>query len=602
MAASNCGARTVRLRTNHELAAEGRRYELRVGPMQFGFDPSDRSQLLRLGQQVEAALDDRTIDSAGASGENQQKRARRGLVEILDLTRQLLDSAQVSEQEHARALLLEAVAAVNNLERPPVPETVDFFETPWFFIKRLSRPVGHGRNLADDLQPGDSSDSSRRDPVTSTFWRRPDSIPDQDLYHGFGRTNLLLQSDAVCTYAGAKESFGRNPGFAVECDGVKLKLKFAEVSSEPFAARIFDALGYHADVTDYSPGVKVRYSRRLLQGFNSRKPLETHFTFLRVVPLFTLQLQKSYDPFAFLAGAVLTNGTWCSSQELKSKLFRQPNQTHPEKDTANFRPEFESRIAYLQTVAANVQFKTGKSIGPWDFGDLDHASRRELRGAGLLAAWLGWFDTRFDNTRLRVLRHNGRTELEHYFSDLGGVLGETTGLLYARGELPNAFPWTFTYPIKMNQLFRDPSPIRLRGYKPIAPTAAFAQMTSADARWMGRLVAALTEEQIKQALIVSGFDSAQVRLYLEKLVSRRDQMILDLGLADEIPLCRPSGVNRHFSYDPTSKGSMAVGCDGKVIQARASGSRVIRGKLVKADSQKPAGDRLVRRKPHRALR
>jgi hypothetical protein len=488
------------------------------------------------------------------------------------------------------------------VDRTPLPQTIDFFETPCLFLKRLSRPVGHGRTVADDLQRSDASDSSRRDPQNSTFWRRPQSIPVQDLYHGFGRTNLLLETDPLCTYAGPKESFGRNPGFSVECGELKLKLKFAEISSEPFAARIFDALGYHADITDYSHGVKVRYSRRLFQEFNLRKPLQTHFTFLHVVPLYTLDLQKSYDPFEFIAGAVLTNGTRCSSQELRNRLFREPNRPHPETDTANFRPEFESSIAYLETVPANVQLKTGKSIGPWDFGELDHASKRELRGAALLAAWVGWFDTRFDNTRLRIVRHNGRPELEHYFSDLGGVLGETSGLLYARGELPNAFPWTFTYALKANELITDPAPVRLRGYKPIAPTPAFAEMTCADARWMARLIGALTEEQIKQALVASGFDSAQVRLYLEKLINRRDQMILDLGLANEISLCRPAGIDRHFSYDPALQGNVSVWSGGRVIQAKSSGNRVIRGKLVQADSQEPGRGRNVRRKPHRLLR
>ena len=575
---------TVQVRSNHEHEASEARFELKVGQTEIAFDPKDRAQLLKLERQLEALLNSGTFDSSASIDENEQKRARRGLREIQRLARNLLESSEVSQQRRLRMLLLETVAAVNNLQRPPVPRTIDFFQTPWLFLKRLSRPVGKGRTMADNLVPGLGSDSSLRDPESSTFWRRPASIAGQDLYHGFGRTNLLLESDPLCTYAGPKESFGRNPGFTVECGGLKLKLKFAEISSEPFAVRIFDALGYHADITDYSPGVKVRYSRRLLQEFNSRKPLQTHFTFLRLVPLFTLNLQQSYDPCDFVAGAVLKNGTRCSGQELKRRLFRDPNRPHPERDAANFRPEFESNIAYLQTVPANVQLNSGKSIGPWDFGDLDHASKRELRGAGLLAAWLGWFDTRFDNTRLRLLRHKGQPELEHYFSDLGGVLGETTGLLYARGELPNAFPWTFTYASKTNQLCMDPAPIRLRGYKPIAATPAFAEMTCADARWMARLIGSLTEEQIKDALVASGFDSAGVRLYLAKLVNRRDQMILDLGLASEIPLCRPSGIDRRFSYDPAVQGKESVRCGDGVIQARSSGNRIIRGKLVETGS------------------
>ena len=380
-----------------------------------------------------------------------------------------------------------------------------------------------------------------------------------------------------------------------ECDGTPIKLKFAEVSSEPFASRIFDALGYHTDSTDYAPRVRVRYSRQMLQEFNSRKALKTHFTFMGFVPMFTLQLQKRYDPFDYMTKAVLVDGRTWSSAQLKRKLFLNPDRPHPEEESSNFRTEVESAIDYVETVPANVQVKTGKSVGPWDFGDLDHASRRELRGAGLLAGWLGWFDTRFDNTRLRIVRQKGRPELEHYFSDLGGVLGKTTGLLYARGESPNAFPWTFTRPSELRRSRTrgtGPSvraaakqgaalPFRLQGYKPIAPTPAFAEMTLDDARWMARLIGALSEDQITQALVASGFDSAQVRLYLEKLVGRRDQMIVDLGLSDEIPLYRPSSKDRHFSYDPAIDGAVRICIGTETVRAPMGENIIVDGELLK---------------------
>jgi hypothetical protein len=318
----------------------------------------------------------------------------------------------------------------------------------------------------------------------------------------------------------------------------------------------------------------------MLREFNSRKPLDTHFTFLGIIPMFTLKLQHRYDPLDYLVGAVLHDGTRWSNTELKSHLFQNAALTHPEEDAANFRPEVESAIDYVETVAANVQEKDGKSIGPWDFGQLDHASRRELRGAALLAAWLGWFDTRFDNTRLRVIKAGGDPRLEHFFSDLGGVLGETGGILYARGELPNAFPWSFTRLTKPAHTSNQASPFPLSGYKPITANPAFAAMTLQDARWMGRLIGSLTEQQIVQALIASGFDSAQTRLYLEKLISRRDKMIIDLGLASEFALLRQAPQNHHFDYDPLRNGIMKVDVSEKPIGAAIGRTRIVHGKLI----------------------
>ena len=515
-----------------------------------------------------------------AAGHRGKKTERRGLRELQRRTRGLLEGSQLATESELQNQLLETAAAVNNLERPPIPRRVDFFETPFVFLKRFSRPVGQGNAAAANLQPGDSTDLSLLDPQPSSFWTKVRNISGQDLYHGFGRTNFLLPAGSVCTYAGPKESFGRNPGFEVECNGTELKLKFAEVSSEPFAARIFDALGYHTDPTDYAPQVRVRYSRRILLEFNRRKPLTTHFTFLGFVPLFTLQLQERYDPFSYFTAVVLTNGTRWTSAEFKRQLFRDPRLPHPEAWDANFRPEVEAAVDYLQTVAANVQRKLGKSIGPWDFGQLDHASRREVRGVGLLAGWLGWFDTRFDNTRLRLVERKGQPELEHFFSDLGGVLGETTGLLYARGELPNTFPWSFTRPPLWQGPHRLARPLRLTGYKPIAPTSAFAAMTLDDARWMGRLIRQLTVEQLEQALVASGFDSAQARLYLAKLLNRRARMLLDLGLAHQTGADPGALTERHFNYDPTRDGAVRVRMGCGSIEAPVGTNQIINGSLL----------------------
>jgi hypothetical protein len=304
-----------------------------------------------------------------------------------------------------------------------------------------------------------------------------------------------------------------------------------------------------------------------------------------VLPVYTLELQKRYQPFDFISAVVLRDGRAWSAAELKRRLFYDPLRSHPEEDASNFRPEIETQIDYLVTGPANIQpAEPGvKSIGPWDFGQLEHADLRELRGAGLLAAWLGWFDTRFDNTRLRILRHGKSSELANYFSDLGGVLGQTSGFLFSRGEMPNAFPWTFTRPPLRQGPHHLARPLRFDGYKPIASTPAFAAMTIDDARWMARLLGQLTEQQLIQALVASGFDSAEVRLYTEKLVSRRDRMIVDLGLAGEIPLLRPAGIHRAFSYDPAIDGPVTTSVPGQgLIQAPTSNLKVVDGKLTSA--------------------
>jgi hypothetical protein len=492
-------------------------FELRAGTETVRFNPVQDGDLRRLEGQVEAFL---------RKAEDESKHTRRGLEEIERLTQAALARPSPPERERLEIDLVETVLAVNNLERPTVPRHFDPIMAP-AALRQLLRPIGIGKKPAANLQPGPSDDLSRRDPLPSDFWSPPADVAAEDLYTGFARPGLPRIGEKLCRYAAPKETTGMNPGFEVDCDGDRVKLKFGEVSSEPLVTRMFWALGFHADPTDYAAGVKVAYDRRIFTEFNSRQPVRTAFTVLWFIPVYSMNLQRPKDPFAYVAAAVLRDGRRWSGPELKRRLLI----------GTNFQTAVEAQIDYIVTTPANVQVKDPrvKSIGPWDYGQLDHADRREVRGAGLLAAWLGFYDTRFDNTKLRLVGPKKHPHLEHYFSDLGGGLGRTTGLIAWHGEDVNAFPWSFTAPPPDHGKGRGARSLRIVGYTPIVRTPAFAAMTIDDARWMARWIGQLRAGQITQALTASGYDAATVRLYARKLISRRNKMMADLGLSAEFP-------------------------------------------------------------------
>jgi hypothetical protein len=479
--------------------------------------------------------------------------------------------------------ILEIQAALRNARRPLVPEKLGVVTTWIFFFENMSGKIGVGETMATNLARAidSGSDQGRNDPKPSTFWTRPPAIAQEDLYASFGRNQLPHIEDTLCEYNAPKITSGTHAGFDVICNGKRLKIKFGDLSSEPFTARIFYALGYHADPTDYTPSVKIRYDRRMLREFHMRKPLT-----MRITPfgihVGTVQIQTHYDPFSFITSAVFKDGREVSGSKLKEMLFLNPSLAHPEDSPENFRPEVEASLDYLVMAAANVQPRDGptQSIASWEFGGLGHEHRRELRGAGLLAAWLSWFDSRADNTKLRVERDTEEVKLEHFISDLGGGMGGGKGFFSPRGENPNEFTWSFTAP----EIFRGPgrmtSPFRIEHFKPTVPTPAFAAMTADDARWMARLVGQLTENQLRAALIAAGYDNAESRLYLEKLISRRDQMVRDLNLENEIPLLRPNGQDRAFSYAPSTDGPFETVFNGSKVSARTTSAVVSGGRLI----------------------
>jgi hypothetical protein len=99
---------------------------------------------------------------------------------------------------------------------------------------------------------------------------------------------------------------------------------------------------------------------------------------------------------------------------------------------------------------------------------------------------------------------------------------------------------------------------------------------------MARLIAQLSESQIAAALIGAGYDSAEARLYLEKLLNRRDQMLRDLGLEKEIPPLRKAGGDRHLNYDPTPANLFHARLpSGRIVTARGTSSVIRNGKLIR---------------------
>ena len=337
----------------------------------------------------------------------------------------------------------------------------------------------------------------------------------------------------IWEYDQPKTSRGANPGFEVRSGQYQAKIKFAETHSEPFTTRIFHALGYNVDVTDYVSQIRMKYDRRVFLEFNLRHELHLDIRFFGMFTMGRVNMQSVHDPFDYLAGAELTDGSIVDRVELRKRLLRHAELEVAEWSPADFDPEFERKIEFLVTQPVNLQPKDPRatSVGPWAYDELGHADLREVRGVGLLAAWLGWFDTRFDNTRLRLV--DG--ELRHYFSDLGGGLGRADAAFNWRAESINEFPWKFMAAPVVRGKGRMTTPFRVVHFHTVLDNPAFQAMTIEDARWMAGLIAQLSREQIIDALMASGYGAAETVLYAEKLIHRRNKMLRDIGGMEAVP-------------------------------------------------------------------
>lgn len=213
-------------------------------------------------------------------------------------------------------------------------------------------------------------------------------------------------------------------------------------------------------------------------------------------------------------------------------------------------------------------FIEGKPLGPWTYEGrrdddpndvVNHEDRRELRGLGVMAAWLGWFDTREQNTMAAWVRSGNRGYVRHYLLDVGNAYGSIWEPPMMGRRIGHSYYLDFPYVVedfftlgvperpwdrarfgrtgKVFSYFRvedfDPELFR-PGY----PNPAFVRKSERDSAWMARIIARFSDRHleavVRTGLLVPEYES---RL-LEVLRGRRD-VVLRRYLSRLSPLAWP---------------------------------------------------------------
>lgn len=303
---------------------------------------------------------------------------------------------------------------------------------------------------------------------------------------------------------------GANPGFRVNIPGVGKFMLKSDPREEPdratgataVASRIYHAVGY------FAPCDTIVYFRPSL---------------LRLQP-----------------GLTVTNNqgkTFAFDQARLSALLA--NASH--------------RDGLVRMVAS--EWLPGKPLGPYRYDGrrdddpndvIPHEDRRELRGARLLAAWLGHFDAREQNTMDVFMRTDkrGHGYVRHYIMDLGDCFGSvwssddmsrhlnhaymldvpyiaedfaTLGLLERPWERARQQTSVFNY-----FSARDFDPELWRSEY---PNPAFSRMTEADGAWMARILARFDDDLVRAVVEVGRYDLESERFLVKTLIARRDAIL-----------------------------------------------------------------------------
>ncbi len=218
-----------------------------------------------------------------------------------------------------------------------------------------------------------------------------------------------------------------------------------------------------------------------------------------------------------------------------------------------------TKTKYGLVRAGFSQFVDGKPIGPFRYEGMrrddpndviPHANRRELRGAKALAAWIGHFDSREQNSLNVWVEKGGRGFVQHYYIDFGSSFGSRWPLdglsrrmgfshyfdpkdivvdMLSLGLVPR--PWNEAQINPGSEIFGyfGAEHFQVSTWKGGYPNPTFERATMKDLSWMARIIARLTPEHVAAAVKEAKFSDPRAEKWLiETLLARRQKIFAEV--------------------------------------------------------------------------
>lgn len=330
----------------------------------------------------------------------------------------------------------------------------------------------------------------------------------------------LTRSTRVQFLRKIRES-GSTPKFeSTDRYGVKWKGKWGrEVHTDSVAARLMlEVGGSFADLTlPTAPGAVLL----VFAPPRDQDPAAIR-TFAQFAAVFRRSMFR-FDPTPYLLERprlVASDGTLLGSGRIDAELAAKEG--IPEEYIGAY-------YALFHELQLSLFDPTVHRLGGAPINGLGADTDRVARGALVFNAWIDNPDIKEDNARVALLPNPATgawDRVVEYLCDLGcslGAGGGPAGLKYRKGD-PSAFG--------ASMLALTDRQIRFR-YRPLFPVKPWQQVTWADGRWMARQIARLTRSHLEDILADSGWPVFVQRLYTEKLLARRNELVEAFQLEEE---------------------------------------------------------------------
>ena len=214
----------------------------------------------------------------------------------------------------------------------------------------------------------------------------------------------------------------------------------------------------------------------------------------------------------------------------------------------------------------------GATIGPFRYEGtrkddpndvVAHEDRRELRGQRILAAWLGHFDAREQNSMNTWVARDPKNpqsspgHIRHWILDLNDCFGSewsweqmskriNASYYFDGGDILEDFltlgivdrPWDEIHRSEEGDIFGfyESEQFDPEGWKPGYQNSAFMRMSERDGAWMARIVARFDPKLVDAAVSVGQFSHRKHHDYLVRTLLARQRKILARYFANVSPL------------------------------------------------------------------
>ena len=154
----------------------------------------------------------------------------------------------------------------------------------------------------------------------------------------------------------------------------------------------------------------------------------------------------------------------------------------------------------------------------WDWKANPFVGKRELNGLLVMMALLNNWDLKTtNNVVLAVANPDGKTELRYVISDLGATFGKTGGpISHSRNE-PEKYVKT--------KFVEGEDRGRLKFAYHGKQSDLFNQVTLADAKWIGNLLAQLSDQQLEDAFRAADFTPEETQMLLAEVKDRINELV-----------------------------------------------------------------------------